>query len=86
MVNEKSSYANPTTQEVNRLIKQFQEDFVQKTSDTEKFLTINELESMWTELRNNTEILYSDMIRGLISEINERDMVRKKKENMPPRA
>ena len=83
MEHEENSFTNPTAHEVNRLIKQFQDDFIQKTSDTDKFLTINELESMWTELRNNTEILYSDMIRSFIGQINERDMVRKKKENMP---
>jgi hypothetical protein len=79
MSHEDNFTLNPTAHEVNRLIKQFQEEFTQKTSDTDKFLTINELESMWKELRNSTEILYSDMIRSLISEINERDMVRKKK-------
>ena len=79
MLNEDSPTTSPTAHEVNRLIKQFQDDFIQKTTDTDKFLTINELENMWTELRNNTEILYSDMIRNLIGEINERDMVRKKK-------
>ena len=85
MLNEESHATSSTAHEVNRLIKQFQDDFVQKTSNTDKFLTINELENMWTDLRNNTEILYSDMIRNLIGEINERDMVRKKKESMPPK-
>ena len=83
MTHEDNLATGSTVYEVNRLIKQFQDDFIQKTSDTDKFLTINELENMWTELRANTEILYSDMIRNLIGEINERDMVRKKKESMP---
>ena len=85
MEHEENSFKNSTTHEVNRLIKQFKDDFIQKTSDTEKFLTINELENMWTELRNNTEILYSDMIHSLIGDINEREMIRKKKESMPPK-
>jgi len=85
MTHEDNFATSSTVHEVNRLIKQFQDDFIQKTSDTDKFLTINELENMWTELRNNTEILYSDMIRTFIGEINERDMVRKKKESMPPK-
>ena len=65
------------------MIKEFQEVFKNKTSQAERFLTINELEILWSELRNNTEVLYSDMIRQLMSTIDERDMVRKKKENTP---
>jgi len=74
-----------TILEVTRLIKDFKQSFKGQTSNTEKFLTINELENRWTELRNNTEVLYSDMIRQLMSEVDERDMVSKKKENTPPR-
>ena len=72
-----------TILEMTRLIKEFQERFKERTSQTERFLTINELENLWSELRNNTEVLYSDMIRQLMSSIDERDMVRKKKENTP---
>jgi hypothetical protein len=72
-----------TILEITRLIKEFQEVFKDKTSQTEKFLTINDLEILWSELRNNTEVLYSDMIRQFMSTIDERDMVRKKKENTP---
>ena len=69
--------------EIKRLIKDFKEIFKDKTSNTESFLTINELETLWSELRNNTEVLYSDMIRQLMSTIDERDLVRKKKESTP---
>ena len=72
-----------TILEITRLIKEFREAFSSKTSNAEKFMTINELEILWSELRNNTEVLYSDMIRQLMSTIDERDMVHKKKENMP---
>lgn len=75
-----------TILEVTRLIKDFKSTFKAKTSNVEKFLTINELENQWTELRNNTEVLYSDMIRELIAEVDERDMVSKKKESTQPRA
>ena len=70
---------DPTILEVARLIKEFKLDFSAKTSDTEKFLTINELENSWTELRNSTDVLYSDMIRQLMSRVDEREMVCKKK-------
>lgn len=77
---------DPTILEVTRIIKEFRNVFKAKTSNTEKFLTINELENQWTELRNSTEVLYSDMIRELMAEVDERDMVSKKKENMQPKA
>ena len=70
---------DPTILEVARLIKEFKLDFASRTSDTEKFLTINELENRWTELKNSTDVLYSDMIRQLMSKVDEREIVRKKK-------
>jgi hypothetical protein len=76
---DKEDENDSTILEITRLIKEFKNTFKTKTSDTDKFLTINELENQWTELKNNTEVLYSDMIRELISEVDERDMVRKKK-------
>jgi hypothetical protein len=70
-----------TILELVRIIKEFKSEFKRNTSDTEKFLTINELENRWTELRNCTDVLYSDMVRQLIREVDEREMVRKKKQN-----
>lgn len=71
--------------ETTRLIKEFQEKFKERTSQTEGFLTIDELENLWSELRNNTDVLYSDMVRHLMSTIDEREIVRKKKENISPK-
>jgi ribosomal protein L7/L12 len=72
-----------TILEITRLIKEFQEVFKDKTKQSKGFLTINELEILWSELKNNTEVLYSDMIRHLMNTIDERDLVRKKKESTP---
>jgi len=85
-VPDNSYETDSTILEVTRLIKDFKSTFKAKTSNTEKFLTINELENQWTELRNNTEVLYSDMIRELIAEVDERDMVSKKKQSTQPKA
>jgi hypothetical protein len=85
-MNENMRETDPTILEAARIIKEFKDNFIAKTSDSEKFLTINELENCWTELKNNTEVLYSDMIRHLISEVDEREMVSKKKENIQPKA
>ena len=75
----RDEFANdPTILELVRIIKEFKSEFKAKTSDTEKFITINELENRWTDLRNYTDVLYSDMVRQLINEVDEREMVRKK--------
>ena len=75
-----------TILEVTRLINDFKETFAAKTKDPNDFLTIDELEKRWSELRNNTDVLYSDMILKLMNSVNERDIVSKKKENMNPEA
>ena len=43
-------------------------------------MTISELELMWGELQNRTNNIYSDMIRKLMSEVDESDLIRKKKD------
>ena len=75
-----------TIMEVTRLINDFKETFAAKTKDPDDFLTIDELEKRWSELRSNTDVLYSDMILKLMNSVNERDIVSKKKENMNPEA
>ena len=81
-MNEDRTSEDPTLLEIARLIKEFKDNFAKRTSDSEKFLTITELEGHWMELRNSTDVLYSDMVLQLMKTINERDMVSKKKENM----
>lgn len=81
MEHTKENDKDATVLEIKRLIKEFQDRFKEKTSQTERFLTINELENLWSELRKNTDVLYSDMIRQLMSTVDEKELIRKKKEN-----
>jgi hypothetical protein len=74
---------DPTVLEAARMIKAFKDEFSAKTRNCDDFMTITELENLWTELRKSTDVLYSDMIHKLMGEIDERDMVSKKKENTP---
>jgi len=83
---EEKGIDDATILEAARMIKEFKEEFSAKTRDSENFITIKELENLWSELRKSTDVLYSDMIHKLMSEIDERDMVSKKKENMPSTA
>jgi hypothetical protein len=69
------------TAEVERLMNEFNERFAAGTSDPETFLSMNDIERMWSELRNNTNNIYSDMMGELLSSVDEGDLIRKKKEN-----
>lgn len=45
-------------------------------------MSLNEIEKLWGDLNSQTELLYSDMIQELMSMVDEKDIVRKKKENI----
>jgi hypothetical protein len=66
--------------EIERLIKDFKEKFAAGTASADDFMTISELEMMCGELQNRTNNIYSDMIRKLMSEVDESDLIRKKKD------
>ena len=66
--------------EIERLIINFKEKFAAGTSSSDDFLTISELELMWGELQDRTNNIYSDMIRKLMSNVDESDLIRKKKD------
>ena len=65
--------------EIERLIKEFKEKFAAGTSCADNFINITQIELMWGELQNRTNNIYSDMIRKMMSEVDETDLIRKKK-------
>jgi len=67
--------------EIERLIKEFKEKFEARTSDADDFMNISEMELMWGELQHKTNNIYSDMVRKMMSEVNESDLIRKKNDN-----
>ena len=67
-------------EEIERLIKEFKEKFAKGTANADDFMTISQLELMWSELQNRTNNIYSDMIRKMMSEVDESDLIRKKKD------
>jgi hypothetical protein len=68
--------------EIERLIQEFKEKFTEGTSDAENFMNISEIEMLWSDLQNRTNNIYSGMVRKLMSEVNESDLIRKKKEDI----
>ena len=73
------SEINVEIAEIERMIKEFKEKFSIGTTSADDFMTITELEIMWGELQHRTNNIYSDMIRKLMSEVDEADLIRKKK-------
>jgi hypothetical protein len=65
--------------EIERLIKDFKQTFKERTSSAENFITMNEIEAMWGDLRQGTNNIYSDMVREMLKEVDEGDLIRKKK-------
>jgi len=68
--------------EIERLVNEFQEKFQAGTSQTESFITMTEIERMWSELRNKTDNIYSDMICEMLSSVDEGELIREKKPNI----
>jgi len=69
------------SEELLRIVNEFRQRIITGTSDPENFLTISEIERLWSELRGNTSILYSDMLSELLSNVDESELIRKKKRN-----
>ena len=67
--------------ELERIVKEFQEKFQSRTTETEEFITMTEIECMWSELRNKTDNIYSEMVCELLSTIDEGELIREKKRN-----
>ena len=67
--------------EIERLVNEFQEKFKAGTSHAENFITMTEIERMWGDLRNKTDNIYSDMLRELLSSVDEGELIRGKKRN-----
>ena len=73
-----------TLGELSRLVREFEEKIRNGTEDPDRFLTITEIEELWGKLIGDTNVLYSDMLQRLIQDIDEKDLVRSKKENSKP--
>lgn len=85
MNNDHRDFTNLRLTEIERQISEFKEKFQAGTSDAENFMTIHEIERLWGELLSNTQNIYSDMVRELMSNVDERELIHKKKENIPPK-
>jgi hypothetical protein len=63
------------------LLDKFRHRIKSGTSDPRKFLSITEIERLWSDLRIETNELYTEMLTELLHEVDERELIREKKEN-----
>ena len=71
MNNPAQECANAEIARIEQLIQEFKEKFAAGTSDADNFMTISHIELLWSELRNGTNNIYSDMIQRMMSEVDE---------------
>jgi hypothetical protein len=80
MINKSQDTINLEIAEIERIIKDFKEKFAAGTASADDFMTISQLELMWGELQSRTKNIYSDKIRKKMSEVDESDLKKKKKD------
>ena len=73
------SPSSVTIGEVNRIIREFEEKIQNGTVNSDHFLTLSEIEELWSKLIGDTNIIYSDMVQTLIRNIDEKELIRQKK-------
>lgn len=68
-------------EELARQVSKFGKKLRDGTTDPDEFITMNDIENNWQGLRKATENVYEEMVSEMIAAVNERGVVRKKKEN-----
>jgi hypothetical protein len=68
-------------EELLKIMDEFRAKIKAGTKDPDNFLTISDIEYLWSELKGNASILYSDMLAEILRDIDETDLIRKKKPN-----
>jgi benzoyl-CoA reductase/2-hydroxyglutaryl-CoA dehydratase subunit BcrC/BadD/HgdB len=62
-----------------KITEEFRQSVKEKTSNPEKFLTINELEQFWTKYQEASTIINTNVVQETIRGLRESDLIRKKK-------
>ena len=81
MINQSNDITEAKIFELNRMIWEFKEKFNNGTDDPNNFMTLNDMERLWSELRNGSDKIYSDIFSSFLSNIDEEGLIRKKKLN-----
>ena len=65
---------------ITELLEEFGKRVRDGTASADAFITLDEIEGYWLQLRRNTERIYSDMLGEIIAAIDEKELIRKKKD------
>lgn len=71
--------------QIEREIDEFKAALDAGTADPRSFITLSEIERRWAELKDATNKTYSDMVSAYLSDLDEREIIRLKKENTQER-
>lgn len=63
-------------------IRSYSKAFVQSATENNGVPTINQIENIWSQLDAETRKIFSDMISGSISSIDESDLISSKKSSI----
>ena len=78
------SPSSVTIRELTRIVREFEEKIQNGTEDPDRFLIFFEIEELWGRLIGDTNVLYSDMLQTLIRNIDEKELIRRKKGSSKP--
>ncbi len=71
--------------EIEKKLAEFRAKLDKGTSDPDNFITLSEIEKEWALLNKTTSKTYSDIVSTYLSEIDERAIIKAKKENTKER-
>ena len=71
--------------ELLKLLDDFRQKIVEGTTSVDDFLSITDIENLWSRLRGDTSLLYSDVLSEVLSGVYETELIRKKKPNTVPK-
>ena len=69
------------TENVSALISEFGKQIEEGTANADRFMTLDDIEQRWSQLRRDTEQVYTDMVSEIIAGVDERELISKKKES-----
>ena len=67
--------------EIGRRVAEFKSKLDSRTSDPKNFITLTEIEQLWSILNKATMKTYSDMISAYLSQLDEKAVIQLKKVN-----
>ncbi len=81
----KQELSHNAVQDIRDSVNKFLDQFDKKTANTSDFLTMDALEDLLKELDSETRKTYLNMVSDAISSIDEKELIKSKKENFPKR-